>query len=215
MVSAKTPRERELAREELILHADKHKFSTDSRIHVLWCDDDVQVVLPRAAHADIYNDFIQDNPVQYTPFSTTVQAVYDTNNKNTISVKETQGHHDHLIINEFIANSRTSTSSPTKNTKQNTFPTNTSSTTTSLNPSFSEGAPEGVKLNPSYSEGAPKGVKLNPSYSEGAPKGVKLNPLYSRGALKSVNPNPLSSRGAPKGVRANPPSSGGAPKGVN
>ena len=92
-------------------------------------------------------------------------------------------------------------SSPTKNTKQNTFPTNTSSTTTSLNPS--------------YSEGAPKGVKLNPSYSEGAPKGVKLNPLYSRGALKSVNPNPLSSRGAPKGVRANPPSSGGAPKGVN
>ena len=200
MVSAKTPRERELVREELILHADKHKFSTDSRIHVLWCADDVQVVLPRAAHADFYEDFIQDDPVQYTPFSATVQALYDTNLKNTVSVKETQDHHDHLIINEFLANSSTSTPTTTTKTKQNTFSTNTSSTTTSLNPSCSEGAPKGVKLNPLYSRGAPEGVKLNPLYSRGAPEGVKLNPLYSRGAPKGVNTNPPSSGGAPKGV---------------
>jgi hypothetical protein len=153
--------------------------------------------------------------VQYTPFSTTVQALYDTNHKNTISVKETQDHHDHLIINEFLANSRTSTPTSTTKTKQNTSSTNTSSYTTSQNPSCSEGAPKGVKLNPSYSEGAPKGVKLNPSYSEGAPEGVKLNPLYSRGAPKGVKLNPLYSRGAPKGVNSNPPSSGGAPKGVS
>ena len=183
MVSAKTPREWELAREELTFCADKHKVSNDSHIHVSWCGDDVQVLLPRETHAEHNWDLQDDMPIKYTPFSTTVQAIFDIGIKNQISYKQSKGHRKHMILNSVIANSMTSTST-NSTSSTSTNPTSSTSTTTTTS------SPSTKNTTTSLSTNTTSSSSTNNSSS------------YS-----NYNKSPPSG-GAPSGVYESPPSGG-------
>ena len=90
-------RERAILEEELIFNARDDQDSADSRIHVTRDGDSVDIVAPRGARSEIINSLMFSNPVSYSPYSTTIKAVFDSNDETCrVHSKPARGHREIL-----------------------------------------------------------------------------------------------------------------------
>ena len=92
-------RERAILEEELIFNARDDQDSADSRIHVTRDGDSVDIVAPRGARSEIINSLMFSNPVSYSPYSSTIKAVFDFNDEaRRLYSKPARGHREILSV---------------------------------------------------------------------------------------------------------------------
>ena len=100
---APAPRDRALLEEELLFNARDDQFSADSRIHVTYDGDFTDVVAPRGARADVMSSLLFSNPVSFTPYSTTMETIfnYDKTSRRMYT-RPAGGHRARQILNLSI-----------------------------------------------------------------------------------------------------------------
>ena len=112
-VSTLAPRARAILEEELIFNARDDQESADSRIHVTRDGDSVDVVAPRGARSEIVNSLMFSNPVSYSPYSTTIKAVFGFNDETRrVHSKPARGHREILSAQLTIVYTLTPLLSP-------------------------------------------------------------------------------------------------------
>ena len=106
-MSMLAPRERAILEEELIFNARDDQESADSRIHVTRDGDSVDIVAPRGARSEIVNSLMFSNPVSYSPYSSTIKAVFGFNDETCrVHSKPARGHREILSTQLTISNPR-------------------------------------------------------------------------------------------------------------